>query len=121
MTPGPPSQSPLLELSPEHLETLRRLVTEGFEVVRFQYFESQVGLRKYGCVALLAPQPGGSFRLAAAPTVLIEGHLTARVERGGEEWFVWKAHEVHANPELRETLRRFEEELRVLLGLPPAV
>lgn len=121
MTPGPPPQSPPLELSPEHLETLRRLVAEGFEVVRFQFFESQVGLRKYSCAALLIPQHGGGWRLAAAPTVLIEGHLSARLERGGEEWFVWKAHEVHANPELRETLRRFEEELRVLLELPPAV
>jgi len=117
MTAGPP---PPLELSPAHLETLRRLAAEGFETVRFQYFESQVGLRKYGCAALLAPLAGGSFRLSASPTVLIEGRLSARVERGGEEWFVWKAHQLRATPELRVALRNFEDELRRLLQLPPA-
>ena len=120
MNAGPPSQPQPLELSPTHLETLRRLVTEGFEVVRYQYFESQVGLRKDGCAALLAPQPGGSFLLAAAPTVLVEGHLSARVERGGEVWFVWKAHEVRATPVLKASLKRFEDELHDSLNLPPA-
>jgi len=120
MTAGPPPPSPPLELSPAHLEALRRLAAEGFETVRFQYFESQVGLCKYGCAALLAPLPGGSFRLAAAPTVLIEGRLSARVERGGEEWFVWKAQEVRATPELKDSLQRFEDELHALLNLPPA-
>jgi hypothetical protein len=100
---------------------LRRLVAEGFEVVQFLYFESHVGVRKHGCAALLAPQPNGSFQLAAAPTVLVEGHLSARVERGGEEWFVWKAHQVRATHELRNALRRFEEELRALLEVPPVV
>lgn len=121
MTASRPPQSPPLELAPAHLETLRRLATEGFEIVRFQYFESQVGVRKQGCAALLAPAPGGSFRIAAAPTVLIEGHLSARVERGGEAWFVWKAHQVRATTELSAALRRFEDELRALLELPPEV
>ena len=121
MSAAPPPQPPPLELSPAHLESLRRLAAEGFELVRFQYFESHVGLRKHGCAALLAPQPGGVWRLAVAPTVIVEGHLSARVERGGEEWFVWKSHQVRASAELRETLRRFEEELRALLERPPVV
>ncbi|MGH9804733.1 MAG: hypothetical protein ACRD4D_06150 [Candidatus Acidiferrales bacterium] len=120
MSTGSSPQPPPLELTPAQLESLRRFTTEGFEIVRFQYFESQVGLRKYGCAALLAPQPDGTFRLAAAPTVIIEGHLSARVERGGEEWFVWKTHRVRATPELQDALQRIESELRSLLEPPPA-
>lgn len=121
MVPAPvPPQQPL-ELSPAHLERLQALTTAGFELVRFPFFEAHLGVRKYGCAALLKPQPGGELTLAVAPSYLVEGNLSALVERGGEQRFIWKAHQVAATPERLALLRRFEEELRALLATPPMV
>ncbi|HKZ53059.1 MAG TPA: hypothetical protein VJ085_07250 [Candidatus Acidoferrales bacterium] len=108
-----------LELSETHLERLRLLSQQGFELTRFPFFDAHIGVKKYGCAALLQPLPQGRWQIAASPTYVVEGHLSALVERGGEAWFVWKSYQVRATPERLEALRRFEQELRALLE-PPA-
>lgn len=118
MVPAPVPPQPPLELSPAHLERLQLLRREGFELVRFQYFEGHIGVRKYGCGALLKPLAGGELRLAVPPAYLVEGNLSALVERGGEQSFVWKSHEVRASEERLGALRQFAEELRALLEPP---
>lgn len=118
-TPAPPPQP--LELSPAHLERLQVLVQSGFELVRFPFFEGHIGVRKYGCATLLKPQSGGGLSLAVAPSVLVEGNLSALVERGGERWFVWKSHQVPATEDRLAALERFEQELRALLEPPATV
>jgi len=100
---------------------LRLLAAAGFELVRFQYFEGHIGLRKHGCAALLTPLAGGALKLAAEPAYLVEGHLGALVERGGEQWFVWKSHQVPATPARLAALDEFAAELRALLEPPRAV
>jgi len=100
-----------LELTPAHLERLRRLLARGFEPAQLPYFSGCVGLRKNECVALLRPLPEGRFEPAAPPTWLVEGNLSARMEQGGEEWFVWKSRRVRATGERLAALRRFREEL----------
>ena len=110
-----------LELSETHQERLRLLSQQGFELTHFPFFDAHIGVKKYGCAALLQPLPQGRWQIAASPTYVVEGHLSALVERGGEEWFVWKSHQVRASAELCATLRRFGEELRALLEPPPVV
>jgi len=110
-----------LELSQTHLERLRLLSEQGFELTRFAFFDAHIGVKKYSCAALLQPLPAGRWQVAASPTYVVEDHLSALVGRGGEEWFVWKAHQVRATPERLEALRRFEQELQALLELPPKI
>jgi hypothetical protein len=117
MVPAETPQQPL-ELTPAHLERLRHLLAAGFEPAELPFFSGCVAVKKYGCAALLRPQPEGKFELAAPASWLLAGQLSAKVERGGEEWFVWKAHQVRATPERLEALRQFEMELRGLLESP---
>jgi hypothetical protein len=105
-----------LELTPAHLERLRRLLAEGFEPAQFPHFSGCIGLRKNGCVALLCPRPEGKFEFAAPPTWLVAGNLSAKVEQGGEVCFVWKSHRVPATEERLAALRRFQEELEQSLA-----
>jgi hypothetical protein len=120
MVPAPfPSQP--LALTEAHLEQLRRLQAEGFELARFPFFEAQIGVKKFGCAALLEPLPEGSWKIAAPPAYVVEGNLSATVEQGGEQWFVWKSHRLRASGERLATLRGFEQALRALLALPPPV
>jgi hypothetical protein len=109
----PPSEVPPqpLELTPAHLERLRRLLAEGFQPAQFPYFTGCVGLKKDDCVALLRPGAEGAFEFAAPPTLLVAGNLSAKVEQGGEVWFVWKTHRVRGDEERLGALRRFQEEL----------
>lgn len=109
------------ELSQAHLQNLQALVSRGFELVHFPLFAACIGVKKYGCAALLQPKAGGQLRLAAPPSYLIEGNISALVQRGGERWFVWKSRQVEATAERLEALRQFEDELRRLLEQPPIV
>lgn len=105
-----------LELTPAHLERLRRLLAEGFQPAQLPYFAGCVALRKDDCVALLRPRTEGRFEFAAPPTLLVAGNLSAKVEQGGEVWFVWKAHRVRGDEGRLAALRRFQEELERGLG-----
>ncbi|MGH9863049.1 MAG: hypothetical protein ACRD35_06460 [Candidatus Acidiferrales bacterium] len=110
-----------VRLGGAHLDRVLRLVAARFEFVRFRFLEAFVGVKKYGCAALLAPVPEGTFTLAAPPAYLIEGNMSALVERGGAKWFVWKSNQVPATEPLLEDLRRFETELRGYLEAPSRV
>ncbi len=103
------------ELTSSHLHLLQRLLEHGFEPAQFPFFLGNVGVKKYGCAALLRPLPEGHFELAATPSFLVEGNLSAKVEQGGEAQFVWKQHRLQATPERLDALRRFEVELRHVL------
>lgn len=108
-----------MELTPAHLQRLNDLVSAGFAMVSFPLFPNTVGVRKYDCAALLQPVAGGTWRVAAQPGLLIEGNISVLVERGGEQWFVWKSHQLRATEERLDVLRRFEEELRRRLEPKP--
>ena len=100
-----------MELTPLHLRNLERIRERGFELVSFPLFASNIGVSKFGCAALLRPAGQGRLELAAAPAFLVEGNLSVLVERGGEQWFVWKSQALRATQERLEELRRFEQEL----------
>jgi len=104
-----------------HLPRLQALVAAGFELVSLPRFPGFVGAKKYGCAALLEPLEGGGLRQFSAAGYLIEGNIGVLVEKGGEPWFVWKEHTVRATPDLLDSLKRLEEELKPLLESPPSV
>lgn len=112
---------PPAELTEAHLPQLQALRARAFELVHFPLFAGYVGVKKGSCAALLEPLPEGRLRVFAPPAYVLDGNLAARVEQGGEEWFVWKSRRVRATEERRAALRRFEEELRTLLASHPTV
>lgn len=104
-----------------HLPRLQVLAAEGYELVSLPRFPGFVGAKKYDCAALLEPLEGGGLRQFSAAGYVIEGNISVLVEKGGEQWFVWKEHKVRATPELLDSIQRLEEELKQLLGKPPTV
>ncbi len=94
---------------------LHALVAGEFELVNLPKFPGFVGAKKYGCAVLLEPLQGGGLRPFSAAGYLIEGNISVLVEKGGEQWFIWKEHKVRATPELLESVRRLEEELKQAL------
>ncbi|MFQ5723000.1 MAG: hypothetical protein ACE5G6_00805 [Terriglobia bacterium] len=107
-----------MELTEAHILRLQALLARGFAPISFPLFPAYIGVQKYGCAALLRPVGQGSFEKAAQPGFLIEGNLSVLVERGREEWFVWKSQQVRATAERLRHLRRFEEELERWLTQP---
>ena len=72
----------MLELSPQQIAVLERLVAQGFQVVPFPPYANAVGLRKGNCAALVGPAEGGGMKLVAEPCYLVDGNLSVRVSRG---------------------------------------
>ncbi|MGH9812541.1 MAG: hypothetical protein ACRD4T_05335 [Candidatus Acidiferrales bacterium] len=106
-------------LTQAHLPRLQALAAEGFELVNLPRFPGFVGAKKYGCAVLLEPLEGGGLRPFSAAGYLIEGNISVLVEKGGEQWFVWKEHKVRATAELLDSVTRLEGELKRLLEAPP--
>ncbi len=102
-------------LTHAHLTRLQALTAAGFELVSLPRFPGFVGAKKYGCAVLLEPLEGGGLRQFSAAGYLIEGNIGVLVEKGGEQWFVWKEHKVRATTELLDSVKRLEEGLKHLL------
>ncbi len=101
----------MVELTPEQVALLERLVAQGFQVVAFPLYASAVGVRKGNCAALLGPAEGGLLGLFGEPSYLLEGNLSVRVNRDGRQWFVWKKKHLEVTPERQAELERFAEGL----------
>lgn len=99
-----------MDLEPQQIALLDRLRSHGFEVIAFPMYESQVGIRKGNCGALLAPSPEG-FKLYGEPSYLVSGGLSARMIQSDGHWFVRKKEKVEANPERTAELDAFAAEL----------
>ncbi|HXE74226.1 MAG TPA: hypothetical protein VNN18_01140 [Candidatus Xenobia bacterium] len=106
-------------LTDAHLPLLQALSAAGFELVALPRFPGYVAAKKYDCAVLLEPLEDGGLRRFTAVGYLIEGNLAVRVQKGGEEWFVWKARQVRATPELLAAVRQFEADLAASLGRSP--
>ncbi len=108
-------------LSDVHLSRLQSLAAAGFELVNLPRFPSYVGAKKYDCAVLLEPLDDGTLRQFTAVGYLIEGNISVLVHKGREQWFVWKAQQVRATPDLLAAVQQFESDLRTLLESPPPV
>ena len=103
-------------LSSQHIAILQKLLENGFEIVSFPLYPNSVGVRKGNCAALLSPQEGGGMRVFGAPSFLVDGELSVRVTRNGQEFYVWKKQELPATPERMAEVEEFRNELLSLLG-----
>jgi len=108
----------MVELSPQQMQTIERLLEAGFRPLTVPLYENALCLRRGECAVVLAPVPDGGLKLLAPATCLVDGNLGVRLKRGGGEVFVWKKHEVAATPERLQELERFRSELAEILGLP---
>ena len=108
-------------LTDAHLPLLQALNAGGFELVALPRFPGYVAAKKYDCAVLLEPLEDGGLRPFTAVGYLIEGNISVLVEKGGEAWFVWKAQQVRATPDLLAAVRQFEADLGAALEPAPSV
>ena len=109
----------MVELSPQQLNTLERLLTAGYRPIAIPPYENALCIRKGECAAVLATIPNAGLQLLAPAFYLIDGNLSVRLKRGNREVFVWKKTEVPATPERLQELEGFRRELVEILTLPP--
>jgi hypothetical protein len=105
----------MLELSPQQIAILERLIAKDFSIVAFPLYANAVGVRKGTCAALLDPIPNGGFRIFGEPCVLLDGNLTVRIKEKGKTWFVWKKQRLEATKERLSELDNFVAELKLQL------
>jgi hypothetical protein len=109
-----------LQLSPEQIGALQRLVAAGFRPIAIPPYESALCMRKGECAVVLAPVPNGGLKVLAPASYLVDGNFGVRLKRGEGEVFVWKKSEIPATPERLEELATFRRELMEILEVPPA-
>jgi hypothetical protein len=89
------------------------------ESIQFRTFEAYprcVGAVRENFVALIENSPEGGMRLLGAAGYLIGDRIAVLVERGGQKFFQAKDREIAATPEMLETYRRFQDELKNMLA-----
>jgi hypothetical protein len=109
----------MVELSPQQMQVIERLLAAGFRPVAIPPYESALCMKKGNCAAVLAPVPNGGIRLLAPPSYLVDGNPSVKLKRGSGEVFVWKKTEVEATVEKLTELESFRRELTEVLELPP--
>ena len=100
---------------PDPAEQLQQIYVAGFELKVFDRFPKCVGVVRDSCIALLVPSVDG-LQMLGTPGWLMGEALGVLVETGGRRVFQYKQEVIEATPERLETLRRFREDLRQLLG-----
>ena len=107
-----------MQLSPQQIATLQRLVAAGFRPIAIPPYESALCIRKGECAAVLAPVPNGGLKMLAPASYLVDGNFGVLLKCGNGEVFVWKKFEIPATPERLEELAAFRRELMEILELP---
>ena len=108
------------EISPPPLDAaqvacLERLLKAGFQFVTFEQFARYPAVEKSGFVALL-DLSGGHVRQFGSVGYRMGNAIGILVERGGEQFFVWKDTAIAATPDLLSTYARVKNELNALLA-----
>jgi hypothetical protein len=106
----------MLTLNPQQAAVLEKLVEKGFQMVSFALYANCVGVKRGNCAALLAPQDGAGLRLFGEVCYLVDGQLSVRVVRGGQELYVWKKKELTVTAERAAEVAAFRRELLALLS-----
>ncbi|HWZ81623.1 MAG TPA: hypothetical protein VNW47_03310 [Terriglobales bacterium] len=96
-------------------EQLQRIYVAGFELQTFDRFPKCIGVIRDNCVALLVPGVAG-LQILGTPGWRMGEVIGVLTEREGRQVFQAKQEIVEATPERLETLNRFRNDLRTLLG-----
>jgi len=107
-----------LQLSPEQIGTLQRLVAAGFRPIAIPPYESALCMRKGECAVVLTPIPNGALKVLAPASYLVDGNFGVRLKRANGEVFMWKKSEIPATPARLEELAAFRRELMEILEVP---
>jgi len=105
------------EISALQKRVLERLAQEGLRISVLPPYENALCVCQGSCACLVGPAEAGGLCLLSAPSFLVGGHLSAKLARGGKEWFVWKEQEIEATPERRAELARFQQSIEKLMEL----
>jgi hypothetical protein len=106
----------VLELSPQHIAQLERIGAAGFAIVAFPLYAQAVGIRRGEFAALLKPEPGGRFSFFGEAFALIDSNPGVRMQRAGQDVFVWKKKELPATPGRLAALAEFRRDLEISLA-----
>jgi hypothetical protein len=101
----------MVELTPQQMKGIERLVEAGFRPLAIPPYESALCMCKGECVAVLAPVANGGLKLLAPPSYMVDGNISVRLKRGDGEVFVWKKKELLATPERLAELEKFQSEI----------
>src|ERR1700730_6329593 len=107
-----------LELSPQQISTLERLVAAGFRPISIPPYESALCMRKGECSVVLAPVPNGGLKVLAPASYLVDGNFGVRLKRANGDVVVWTKSEIPATRERLEELAAFRKEVMDILELP---
>src|SRR5256885_8912061 len=109
-----------MELTERQMQVMKRLFEAGFRPIAIRPYESALCLRRGECAAVLAPVEGGGFKILAPASFLVGGKFGVRLNRGGEEVFVFKQQELEATPGRLHELAEFQKSLDGILaeGVP---
>ena len=97
------------------MDTLEKLVAEGFMLRSLPAYPRHLRVEKYDCAALLELTPEGLLKQFSLAGYLVDGQIALLVERGGRQVFAYKGKQVEAEGETLESFRRFQQELRAVL------
>ena len=95
-------------------EQLARLYQAGFDVQTFERYPKAIGVIRDEVIALFEATPEG-LRMIGVPGWRMGEVMGVLVERDGRQVFQAKSEIVEATAEKRERLRRFREEVEILL------
>jgi len=96
-------------------EQLQRIYLAGFEFQTFARFPKCIGVVRDQCIALLVPGVDG-MQILGTPGWRMGEAVGVLVEKDGRQVFQHKQELVEATPERLEFLRKFKEDLKVLLA-----
>jgi hypothetical protein len=93
---------------------LQQIYLAGFELQTFDRFPKCVGVVRDNCIAMLVPGVDG-FQILGTAGWRIGEAIGVLVEKDGRQVFQNKQDIVEATPERLSVLRKFKEDLRVLM------
>jgi len=96
-------------------EQLQRIYLAGFELQTFDRFPKCVGVVRDGCIAMLVPGVDG-MQVLGTPGWRMGEAIGVLIEKDGRQVFQYKQELVEATPERLELLRKFKEDLNVMLA-----
>ncbi len=96
--------------------TLERLPAAGFAV---NSTGGVARVEKHGCAAEFRKTPDGHYLMTLPPSILVGGQFTRLWDAGYQKFLLNDAgRKFPAQAQQLENLRRFNDELRTVLGLP---
>lgn len=97
-------------------KTLDTLTGKGFSVGSTR---GVVRVEKYGCGAELRQDPDGRFQMTVLPTIMLHGQFTRLWDAGYQKFLLTDdGIKLPALASHLSNLRKFNEELRTILGVP---